>query len=144
MRLIFFIVVLALAFIQCKDFASPTVEVICHPGSCQDSLEQGPSAHKILEDANIVVKGNYLNKIDSQTVEDELTIRTNKSNFNGKSYIEIFNMYSEFLSKYDRKNELDVAINHHWNNDPFFQAMYKDTLWTEKVDALKEKYLENK
>jgi hypothetical protein len=127
MRLIFFIVVLALAFIQCKDFASPTIEVICHPGICEDTIEQDPEAEKILEDANIDLKGNDLNKIDSQNVEDELTIRTNKSELNGKSYEEIFDMYSTFLSKYNKNNKIDIVHNHHWNNDPFFQAMYKDT-----------------
>lgn len=56
-------------------------------------------------------------------------IKIKKVVYTEKTAEEIFSMYSEFLSKYDRKNELDVAKNRQWNDDPFFQAMYKDILW---------------
>ncbi|MBK9043468.1 MAG: hypothetical protein IPN97_09815 [Saprospiraceae bacterium] len=138
MRLLFFTALLALGLIQCRDSAHPTIEVICHPGSCLDTVGQDTEAQNILEDANIVVKGNNLNMIDSQTVAEVLTNRTNESELNGKSYDEIFDMYSDFLSKYDRNNKIDIAKNSQWNNDPFFQKMCKDTSWTVKVEKLQE------
>ncbi len=139
MRLIFFIMVLALGFVQCKENALHTIDVICHPGPCQDTIEQDPEAQKILKDANISVTGNTLNKDDSLKVAQNIATRVDKSNLSGKSKDEIFKMYSDFLSKYDSNNKIDTANNRQWNNDPFFQAMHKDTLLTEKVDALKEK-----
>lgn len=138
MRLLFFTALLALGLTQCRDSAHSTIKVICHPGQCRDTLEQDPETQKILKDANITVIENNLNKTDSQTVAEVLTNRTNESELNGKSYDEIFNMYSHFLSKYDRNNKIYITKNSQWNNDPFFQKMCKDTSWTVKVEKLQE------
>lgn len=142
MRLILFIVVLALGLLQCKDFTSPNIDVICHPGLCKDTLDHDPEAQKILDDANIFIQKDTLSKEDSIAVNDEINRRLNISDLIGRSNNEIFLMYSDFLSKYDSNDKIDIANNRQWNDDPFFQAMYKDPLWTEKVDSVKESIFE--
>ncbi len=56
----------------------------------------------------------------------------------GKTQEEIFNMYSDFLSKYDRKNKNHRDELKKWSQDPLFLEVKNSDSYIEKIEALDE------